>query len=59
MEEFNAERLTPVIYVDIDDTLVRSFGSKRMPMSHMVALVRATALMRFCPSHTCCWMTCR
>jgi hypothetical protein len=31
---------TPVIYVDIDDTLVRSFGSKRMPITHMVALVR-------------------
>lgn len=30
-----------VIYVDIDDTLVRSFGSKRMPMTHMVALVRS------------------
>ncbi|XXF79483.1 HAD family hydrolase [Myxococcaceae bacterium GXIMD 01537] len=30
----------PVIYVDIDDTLVRSFGSKRMPMLHMMALVR-------------------
>jgi phosphoglycolate phosphatase-like HAD superfamily hydrolase len=34
-------RVTPVIYVDIDDTLVRSFGSKRMPMTHMVALVRS------------------
>jgi hypothetical protein len=32
---------SPVIYVDIDDTLVRSFGSKRMPMTHMVALVRS------------------
>jgi len=31
----------PVIYVDIDDTLVRSFGSKRMPMGAMVALVRS------------------
>ncbi len=30
----------PVIYVDIDDTLVRSFGSKRIPMTTMVALVR-------------------
>lgn len=30
-----------VIYVDIDDTLVRSFGSKRMPMTSMVALVRS------------------
>lgn len=31
----------PVIYVDIDDTLVRSFGSKRMPMTSMVNLVRS------------------
>lgn len=30
----------PIIYVDIDDTLVRSFGSKRIPISHMVDLVR-------------------
>jgi hypothetical protein len=28
-----------VIFVDIDDTLVRSFGSKRIPMSEMVALI--------------------
>lgn len=28
-----------VIYVDIDDTLVRSFGSKRIPMTEMVALI--------------------
>jgi phosphoglycolate phosphatase-like HAD superfamily hydrolase len=34
-------RRPPVIYVDIDDTLVRSFGSKRMPMGAMVALVRS------------------
>jgi hypothetical protein len=27
------------VYVDIDDTLMRSFGSKRIPMSEMVALV--------------------
>jgi phosphoglycolate phosphatase-like HAD superfamily hydrolase len=30
----------PVVYVDVDDTLVRSFGSKRIPMAAMVALVR-------------------
>jgi hypothetical protein len=30
----------PVIYVDVDDTLVRSFGSKRVPMTSTVALVR-------------------
>ena len=29
-----------VIFVDIDDTLVRSFGSKRIPMTGMVTLVR-------------------
>ena len=28
-----------IIYIDIDDTLVRSFGSKRIPMTDMVALV--------------------
>jgi phosphoserine phosphatase len=30
-----------VIFIDVDDTLVRSFGSKRIPMTHMVALVRS------------------
>jgi predicted HAD superfamily phosphohydrolase YqeG len=34
-------RPPPIVYVDIDDTLVRSFGSKRVPMSMMVALVRS------------------
>lgn len=29
-----------IIYVDIDDTLIRSFGSKRIPMTEMVRLVR-------------------
>jgi hypothetical protein len=29
-----------VVYVDIDDTLVRSFGSKRIPMTAMVQHVR-------------------
>jgi predicted HAD superfamily phosphohydrolase YqeG len=32
---------TKVIYVDIDDTLVRSFGSKRIPMTDTLAFVRA------------------
>jgi hypothetical protein len=32
-----------VVYVDVDDTLVRSFGSKRIPMTEMVAHVRALA----------------
>jgi phosphoglycolate phosphatase-like HAD superfamily hydrolase len=29
-----------VVYVDVDDTLVRSFGSKRIPMTQMVQHVR-------------------
>ena len=29
-----------IIYVDIDDTLIRSFGSKRIPMSPMIARIR-------------------
>lgn len=33
----------PVIFVDIDDTLVRSFGSKRIPMRPPYELVRALA----------------
>jgi len=32
-----------VVYVDVDDTLVRSFGSKRIPMTEMVTHVRALA----------------
>src|SRR5215471_13574133 len=30
-----------VVYVDVDDTLVRSAGSKRIPMTRVVAHVRA------------------
>jgi hypothetical protein len=30
-----------VLFVDIDDTLVRSFGSKRIPMTPMVERIRA------------------
>jgi hypothetical protein len=33
----------PAIYVDVDDTLVRSAGSKRIPIPHVVALVRGLA----------------
>ncbi len=29
------------MYVDVDDTLVRSFGTKRVAIAHMVELVRA------------------
>jgi hypothetical protein len=32
---------SPIVYVDVDDTLVRSFGSKRIPMSAVVEHVRA------------------
>jgi phosphoglycolate phosphatase-like HAD superfamily hydrolase len=34
---------TRILYVDIDDTLVRSFGSKQIPMTHAVEMVRALA----------------
>ncbi len=30
----------PIIYVDVDDTLVRSIGTKRIPMSSVIARVR-------------------
>jgi cation transport ATPase len=30
-----------VIYVDVDDTLVRSFGTKRMPMASVVSSIQA------------------
>jgi phosphoglycolate phosphatase-like HAD superfamily hydrolase len=30
-----------VVYVDVDDTLIRSYGSKRMPMPAVVEHVRA------------------
>lgn len=30
-----------ILFVDIDDTLVRSFGSKRIPMTPMVERIRA------------------
>jgi hydroxymethylpyrimidine pyrophosphatase-like HAD family hydrolase len=29
-----------IIYVDVDDTLVRSFGTKRIPMPPVIAYVR-------------------
>ena len=31
---------TRIVYVDIDDTLVRSFGTKRIPMPPVIAHVR-------------------
>lgn len=42
----------PVIFVDVDDTLVRSFGSKRMPMSMTIALVRD---LKERGAHLYCW----
>ena len=36
-------RETPIVYVDVDDTLVRSVGAKRIPMPHVVAAVKALA----------------
>lgn len=30
-----------VVYVDVDDTLVRSFGSKRIPMTPVIEHVKA------------------
>lgn len=38
-----AERRPLVVYVDVDDTLVRSFGSKQIPMTAVVDRVRALA----------------
>lgn len=32
-----------VVYVDVDDTLIRSFGSKQIPMPSVVERVRALA----------------
>lgn len=30
----------PVVYVDVDDTIVRSFGSKRIPISGVIEHIR-------------------
>ena len=30
-----------VVFVDVDDTLIRSFGTKRMPMASVVSSIRA------------------
>lgn len=42
-QERDATGAPTVIYVDVDDTLVRSFGSKRIPMTAMVERVRELA----------------
>jgi hypothetical protein len=43
----NLERRVPerplIVYVDVDDTLVRSFGSKQIPMSAVVDKIRGIA----------------
>jgi hypothetical protein len=33
--------MTRAVYVDVDDTLIRSFGSKRLPMDATVRLVKS------------------
>jgi hypothetical protein len=35
-----AEAAQGVVYIDVDDTLVRSFGSKRIPISAVVTRVK-------------------
>ena len=46
--------LGPVVYVDVDDTLVRSFGSKRMAMPAVVQCVRELNAAGF---RLYCWST--
>jgi predicted HAD superfamily phosphohydrolase YqeG len=36
----NERVVSRVVYVDVDDTLVRSIGTKRIPLPHVVAHVR-------------------
>ena len=43
-----------IIYVDVDDTLVRSFGSKRIPMTAMIERVRE---LHRRGAHLYCWST--
>ena len=31
---------TPIIYIDVDDTFVRSIGTKRIPMPRVIAHIR-------------------
>jgi hypothetical protein len=45
-------RPRPVIYVDIDDTLVRSFGAKRIPM---VPMVERVAALKQAGAELYCW----
>ncbi|WP_437805208.1 hypothetical protein [Sorangium sp. So ce1078] len=43
-----------IVYVDVDDTLVRSFGAKRIPMSSVVDHVRE---LHRCGAKLYCWST--
>jgi hypothetical protein len=43
-----------VVYVDIDDTLIRSVGTKRIPMSAVIATVRR---MHAGGAQMYCWST--
>lgn len=36
--------MSRAVFIDVDDTLVRSFGSKRIPITPMVELVKKLAL---------------
>jgi hypothetical protein len=46
------DRRAEIVYVDVDDTLIRSAGSKRIPMTsvaeRVATLKRAGATPRFC-----------
>ena len=49
----NTERRR-VIFVDVDDTLVRSVGTKRIPMPQVIAAVRGLAAQG---ARLCLWST--
>jgi hypothetical protein len=46
--------LPQIVFVDVDDALVRSAGSKRIPMSNVVERVRA---LRAAGATLYCWST--
>jgi len=48
------QAVRPVIYVDVDDTLMRSVGAKRIPMTSVVAYVRR---MKEAGAELYCWST--
>jgi hypothetical protein len=43
-----------IFYIDVDDTLIRSFGTKRIPMTPMVEHVRA---LHAAGATLYCWST--